>query len=193
MGVEYYLGHEVTSISRLNGVTILHTPKGEVQAKNVITCGGLYSDKIALMTGGHRDPKIVPFRGDYLILKPEKNYLVKGNIYPVPDPEFPFLGVHFTPRMDGSIGSVPTPCSPSLAKATRSSRAISLVGTDGGNNQLRFDPFLVQLIRVVDSSQNEYCLEVITSNTPFEALNLCHFEPDGRRKRPSGAWLSSWG
>ncbi|MFY9780990.1 MAG: L-2-hydroxyglutarate oxidase [Candidatus Baltobacteraceae bacterium] len=103
MGVEYYLGHEVTSISRLNGVTILHTPKGEVQAKNVITCGGLYSDKIALMTGGHRDPKIVPFRGDYLILKPEKNYLVKGNIYPVPDPEFPFLGVHFTPRMDGSI------------------------------------------------------------------------------------------
>ncbi|MGP6159656.1 MAG: L-2-hydroxyglutarate oxidase [Vulcanimicrobiaceae bacterium] len=103
MGVEYFLQHEVTSISRLNGVTVLHTPKGEVQAKNVITCGGLYSDKLALMTQGHRDPKIVPFRGDYLILKPEKNYLVKGNIYPVPDPEFPFLGVHFTPRMDGSI------------------------------------------------------------------------------------------
>ena len=55
------------------------------------------------MTGGARDPKIVPFRGDYLILKPEKRYLVKGNIYPVPDPEFPFLGVHFTPRMDGAI------------------------------------------------------------------------------------------
>jgi len=69
----------------------------------VITCGGLYSDKLAGMTGGKRDPKIVPFRGDYLILKPEKSYLVKGNIYPVPDPEFPFLGVHFTPRMDGSI------------------------------------------------------------------------------------------
>ena len=55
------------------------------------------------MTGGTRDPKIVPFRGDYLILKPEKRYLVKGNIYPVPDPSFPFLGVHFTPRMDGDI------------------------------------------------------------------------------------------
>jgi L-2-hydroxyglutarate oxidase LhgO len=63
----------------------------------------LYSDKLAKMTDGQRDPKIVPFRGDYLILKPEKAYLVKGNIYPVPDPEFPFLGVHFTPRMDGSI------------------------------------------------------------------------------------------
>ena len=102
-GAEYYLEHEVTKITRQNGVTILHTPKGEVQAKNVITCGGLYSDKLGKMTGGQRDPKIVPFRGDYLILKPEKSYLVKGNIYPVPDPEFPFLGVHFTPRMDGTI------------------------------------------------------------------------------------------
>ena len=55
------------------------------------------------MTGGQQDPKIVPFRGDYMILKPEMTHLVKGNIYPVPDPEFPFLGVHFTPRMDGSI------------------------------------------------------------------------------------------
>lgn len=55
------------------------------------------------MTGGSRDPKIVPFRGDYLILKPERSEMVRGNVYPVPDPEFPFLGVHFTPRMDGSI------------------------------------------------------------------------------------------
>jgi L-2-hydroxyglutarate oxidase LhgO len=55
------------------------------------------------MTGGKVDPKIVPFRGDYLVLKPEKRHLVRGNIYPVPDPEFPFLGVHFTPRMDGSL------------------------------------------------------------------------------------------
>ena len=55
------------------------------------------------MTDGERDPKIVPFRGDYLILRPEKSYLVKGNIYPVPDPEFPFLGVHFTPRMNGDV------------------------------------------------------------------------------------------
>src|SRR5665213_3087997 len=75
----------------------------EIKAKTVITCGGLYSDKLGRMTGGSVDPKIVPFRGDYLILKPEMSHLVKGNIYPVPDPEFPFLGVHFTPRMDGSI------------------------------------------------------------------------------------------
>ncbi len=103
LGADFYLGHEVTKIARRNGVNILSTPHGEIQAKYVITCGGLYSDKLAQMTGGDRDPKIVPFRGDYLILKPEKSYLVRGNIYPVPDPEFPFLGVHFTPRMNGEI------------------------------------------------------------------------------------------
>ncbi len=102
-GADFYLGYQVTGIARKGGVTILETPRGEIQARYVITCGGLYSDKLAKMTGGARDPKIVPFRGDYLILKPEKSHLVRGNIYPVPDPEFPFLGVHFTPRMNGEI------------------------------------------------------------------------------------------
>ncbi len=103
MGADMFLSHEVTRIERRGNVTVLKTPNGEIQARAVVTCGGLYSDKLGRMTGGNVDPKIVPFRGDYLILKPEKAYLVKGNIYPVPDPEFPFLGVHFTPRMDGSI------------------------------------------------------------------------------------------
>jgi L-2-hydroxyglutarate oxidase LhgO len=102
-GGDLFLNREVTKIERRGNVTILHSPGGDVEARAVITCGGLYSDKLAKMTGGGRDPKIVPFRGDYLILKPEKSDLVRGNIYPVPDPEFPFLGVHFTPRMDGSI------------------------------------------------------------------------------------------
>lgn len=102
-GAVFYLGHEVTKIVRKNGVTVLSTPNSEIHAKSVIACGGLYSDKIARMTGGRHDPKIIPFRGDYLILRPEKTYLVNGNIYPVPDPAFPFLGVHFTPRMDGSV------------------------------------------------------------------------------------------
>jgi len=102
-GAEFFLGHEVTHIDRRGGVSVLGTTKGEIQARSVITCGGVYSDKLAKMTGGKRDPKIVPFRGDYLILKKDKEHLVQGNIYPVPDPEFPFLGVHFTPRMDGSI------------------------------------------------------------------------------------------
>jgi L-2-hydroxyglutarate oxidase LhgO len=102
-GVDFHLGWEVTNVERRSDVTILATPEGEVQAKAVIACAGLYSDKLAQMTGGARDPKIVPFRGDYLVLRPERAHLVRGNIYPVPDPEFPFLGVHFTPRIDGSI------------------------------------------------------------------------------------------
>jgi L-2-hydroxyglutarate oxidase LhgO len=102
-GVDFFLGHEVTQIAPRHGRTVLSTPKGEIFAKHVIACGGLYSDKLAKMTGGERDPKIVPFRGDYLVLRPEKSYLVKGNIYPVPDPDFPFLGVHFTPRMNGDV------------------------------------------------------------------------------------------
>ena len=63
----------------------------------------LYSDRVAEMTGCKSEPKIVPFRGEYLLLNPEKAKLINGNIYPVPDPRFPFLGVHFTPRMNGEV------------------------------------------------------------------------------------------
>ncbi|KAG7466162.1 hypothetical protein MATL_G00161870 [Megalops atlanticus] len=82
----------------------IRSSKGEeVRCRFVLTCGGLYSDRLSQISGCSPEPRIVPFRGDYLVLKPEKHYLVKGNIYPVPDPRFPFLGVHFTPRMDGSV------------------------------------------------------------------------------------------
>ncbi|XP_030384246.1 L-2-hydroxyglutarate dehydrogenase, mitochondrial [Scaptodrosophila lebanonensis] len=85
-------------------VTIHGSKLGQtVRTRNVLTCGGLQSDLLAEKTGCPRDPRIVPFRGEYLLLAPEKQHMVRGNIYPVPDPRFPFLGVHFTPRMDGSI------------------------------------------------------------------------------------------
>jgi L-2-hydroxyglutarate oxidase LhgO len=104
LGAQMHLNHEVKAITRSGGGTnVLQTAQGEIEAKYVITCAGVYADRVAGMTGGKSDPKIVPFRGDYLILKPEKRGLVKGNIYPVPNPSFPFLGVHFTPRMDGSV------------------------------------------------------------------------------------------
>ncbi|GAC1570135.1 MAG: L-2-hydroxyglutarate oxidase [Polyangiales bacterium] len=106
-GATFYLDSRVTNIVRRNGAThvVASTPLGteEIEARNVVTCAGLYSDKVAQLTGGASDPQIVPFRGEYFILKPEKRHLIKGNIYPVPDPAFPFLGVHFTPRMDGSL------------------------------------------------------------------------------------------
>ena len=103
MGGEIQADRAVLGIQRKGGLTRVRTNAGDIEARYVITCAGLQSDRLAKMTGGRGDPKIVPFRGDYLILKPEKRSLVRGNIYPVPDPAFPFLGVHFTPRMNGDV------------------------------------------------------------------------------------------
>lgn len=83
------------------------TDKREVNTATVVTCAGLYSDKVAKMTGQKIDYKILPFRGEYYNLLPEKEYLVNGLIYPVPNPAFPFLGVHFTPRIHGGIEAGP--------------------------------------------------------------------------------------
>jgi (S)-2-hydroxyglutarate dehydrogenase len=69
----------------------------------VITCAGLQSDRVAQLAGDERDPKVFPFRGEYYLLRPEKRHLVRGLVYPVPDPRYPFLGVHLTPRVDGEV------------------------------------------------------------------------------------------
>jgi L-2-hydroxyglutarate oxidase len=75
----------------------------ELAARAIITCGGLHADRLARLSGDDGGLHIVPFRGDYYILRPEKRQLVRGLIYPVPDPRFPFLGVHFTRRTDGAV------------------------------------------------------------------------------------------
>lgn len=103
MGGEIRTSHEVTGIRRRNGRTLLTTSGGDIEASLVVACAGLYSDRVAQMTGNDEDPRIVPFRGDYYVLRPERRSLVRSNIYPVPDPRFPFLGVHFTPRMNGDV------------------------------------------------------------------------------------------
>ena len=79
----------------------------EIRATYVITCGGLQSDKLSHMSDQSNEIRIIPFRGDYYVLRPEKRNLVKALIYPVPDPRFPFLGVHFTRRIDGSVWAGP--------------------------------------------------------------------------------------
>jgi L-2-hydroxyglutarate oxidase LhgO len=105
-GGEIHTTREVTNI--IKGKTVvLETPAGEVEAKYLITCGGLQSDKLARMTSAPDNLRIVPFRGDYYTLKPEKAYLCKSLIYPVPDPAFPFLGVHVTIRPDGQVWAGP--------------------------------------------------------------------------------------
>uniref|UniRef100_A0A0P5L0Q2 L-2-hydroxyglutarate dehydrogenase, mitochondrial n=1 Tax=Daphnia magna TaxID=35525 RepID=A0A0P5L0Q2_9CRUS len=85
------------------GIQVTASNGQSVRCRYVLTCGGLQSDRLAELSGCSREPRIVPFRGEYLLLNPAKSHLVKGNIYPVPDPRFPFLGVHFTPRIDGSV------------------------------------------------------------------------------------------
>lgn len=102
-GGEIRTYHEVTAIDRRGGVTQLTTPVGTVETRFVISCAGLYADRVAKLTGNAAEPRIVPFRGDYYMLKPELGDWVYGNIYPVPDPRFPFLGVHFTRRINGDI------------------------------------------------------------------------------------------
>jgi len=96
-------GHRVDAIERRDGHQQLVTSSGVVAARYVISCAGLYADRVARLTGAPAEPRIVPFRGDYYVLRPERRDLVKGLIYPVPDPRFPFLGVHFTRRIDGEI------------------------------------------------------------------------------------------
>lgn len=84
-------------------VTISDEKSLKISAKYVLTCCGLHSDTVAVLTGCPEEPKIIPFRGEYLYLVQSKSNLAKVNIYPVPDPRFPFLGVHITPTIDGRV------------------------------------------------------------------------------------------
>lgn len=107
-GGAIYLEHKVLEINQKEGFNIIETSKGEFKAKLVINCAGLYSDKVARMNDeAIDDVKIIPFRGEYYKLKKEREYLVKNLIYPVPDPNFPFLGVHFTRMKKGGVEAGP--------------------------------------------------------------------------------------
>jgi L-2-hydroxyglutarate oxidase len=86
---------------------IVETSAGSFRARYVINCAGLYSDTITRMAGVETDQEIIPFRGEYYEVKLERRNLVKALIYPVPDPRFPFLGVHFTRRVNGSVEAGP--------------------------------------------------------------------------------------
>ena len=101
------LSHEVTALRRVGGNTIIETTRGPVEARLVINCAGLHSDRISQMVKAKVDLMIVPFRGEYYDIVAAKQHYVKGLIYPVPDPRFPFLGVHFTKRIGGGVEAGP--------------------------------------------------------------------------------------
>jgi len=97
----------VKGFVRKAGECIVNTQTYDYPTGLVINCAGLYSDKIAQLAGENSSISIIPFRGEYYLLKPESRHLVNSLIYPVPDPRFPFLGVHFTRRIDGSVEAGP--------------------------------------------------------------------------------------
>lgn len=98
----------VRSIEVKGGRVALGHSRGELRARHAVFCAGLWSDRLAVAAGAPSDPRIVPFRGAYLRLRPERRGLVRALVYPVPDPELPFLGVHFTKHVDGNILVGPT-------------------------------------------------------------------------------------
>ncbi len=100
-------GTRVTGFSQQQGETVVETTRESVVTKYVVNCAGLHSDRVSALAGQRPKAMIVPFRGEYYDVVPEKHSLVRGLIYPVPDPQFPFLGVHFTRRIHGGLDAGP--------------------------------------------------------------------------------------
>src|SRR2546428_13669059 len=97
----------VPTIRRTAGAIDIATPRTVVRARRLVNCAGLYSDVVARMAGARVDVRIIPFRGEYYMIRPERQDIVRGLIYPVPDPEFPFLGVHLTRTVHGEVEAGP--------------------------------------------------------------------------------------
>ena len=107
-GVTIEYNFPVSSITRVRGGGLaVSTTQHTITAAKLINCAGLYSDVVARMAGADTEVQIIPFRGEYYFLRPERESLVRGLIYPVPDPEFPFLGVHFTRTIHGEVEAGP--------------------------------------------------------------------------------------
>ena len=107
-GAEIVTSWPVSAIDTRAAEVVVRGPRGEERVASLaVACAGLQADRLARMTGDDDDPRIVPFRGDYYTLDATAAALVRGLIYPVPDPRFPFLGVHFTRRIDGSVWAGP--------------------------------------------------------------------------------------
>ena len=102
-GADIHLRSRVLAIRAQRAHVVVTTNSERIECGQVIACAGIGSDDIAQQIGGSDAMRIVPFRGDYYRLAPERRFLVRGLIYPVPDPRFPFLGVHFTPKLNGEV------------------------------------------------------------------------------------------
>jgi L-2-hydroxyglutarate oxidase len=107
-GAQVRTGCQVQRLEKRSGGVLVRHSQGESPVAHVVVCAGAWSDRLAVAAGAPADPRIVPFRGAYLRLRPAARSLVRGLIYPVPDPRLPFLGVHLTKRFDGEVLLGPT-------------------------------------------------------------------------------------
>lgn len=106
-GGEIQCSCEVRGIRHSEAATVVETTLGEIETRFLVNCAGLHSDRVSRMAGAKLDLTIVPFRGEYYDLAKDREWLVRGLVYPVPDPRFPFLGVHFTRRIGGGVEAGP--------------------------------------------------------------------------------------
>ncbi len=106
-GADLRVGTELLHSTVTSDGHVLETTSGEFSARFLITCAGLHSDRVSIRCGSSPEVRIVPFRGEYYELKPERRHLVKNLVYPVANPNFPFLGVHFTRMIDGAVHAGP--------------------------------------------------------------------------------------
>jgi (S)-2-hydroxyglutarate dehydrogenase len=102
-GAAIVTGCRVASLDERGAEVVVAHDRGETVVRHAVACAGAWSDRLARASGGSADPRIVPFRGGYLRLRPEKHDLVNGLVYPVPNPELPFLGIHLTRQVDGEV------------------------------------------------------------------------------------------
>jgi L-2-hydroxyglutarate oxidase len=107
LGGEIKLNEKVKKVTSAGNDVEIITQNSSFTSKSFVNCGGLYSDEIAKLSSDYQDIRIIPFRGEYYKIRNEKHYLVKSLIYPVPNPEFPFLGVHFTRLIEGGVEAGP--------------------------------------------------------------------------------------
>jgi L-2-hydroxyglutarate oxidase len=108
LGASIHFSVGVRRFSRSGATTLVHTDAGMIPCRRAVACAGAWSDRLAAASGDGDDPRIVPFRGHYLRLRPDARHLVRTLIYPVPDPSLPFLGVHLTSTIHGEVWLGPT-------------------------------------------------------------------------------------
>ena len=119
------VGCPVVAVDDAPGRAVIRHAGGTTEARAVVVCAGAWSDRLAVAAGAEADPRIIPFRGAYLRLRPERAELVRANVYPVPDPDLPFLGAHLTRTFDGSVLLGPSALMVGARDAYRLSRLVA--------------------------------------------------------------------